>query len=96
MIEYNEKLKNIVEDWETPYISTPQRVGRLEGRQEEVQNFRNSLERQIKRRFPHDVAERHLHLISQADSQTLSMWADNFIDAKNIDEVFAKTCLAHS
>ena len=86
---FNEQFNNTVDDWETPYISTPQKVRIIQGRQD-------TLSRQLKHRFPNDVTPSHLHLINKAGSETLSMWVENIMDAKNIDEVFAETCLAHS
>ena len=59
--------------------------GRQEGRQESLKNI---LDRQIRRRFPHDVTSQHLHLINEADSETLSDWAENLVVANSIDEVF--------
>ncbi len=92
------------QDWDPVYISTFEKVatwrglekglkkglekGRREGRQE---GLRSVLDRQLRRRFPHDVTARHLHLINDADSDALSQWAENFVDAKKIDDVFAAT-----
>ena len=59
--------------------------GKAEGRQEGEASL---LARLLKRRFSHDVTEKYLHLINEADMDTLSMWAENFVDAKNIEEVF--------
>jgi len=66
--------------------------GIKEGRQE---GLRSILDKQIRRRFPHDFTAKHLNLINGADSDTLSMWGENLMDAKNIEEVFASTRLTH-
>ena len=92
-MKYTEDIKDITENWETPYISTPQRVGMILSRKEGISSL---LTKQLKRRFPRELNEGHLHLLAEADSDILLMWAENFVDAKNIDEVFAETCLAHS
>lgn len=66
-------------------------TGRQEGRQEGRQDgFRSMLDKQIRRRFPHDVTAQHLHLINDADSKTLVAWGEKLIDAANIDAVFEK------
>lgn len=63
--------------------------GRAEGRAEGCQEgLKSILERQLKRRFPQDITAHHLNLITNADSDTLSLWGENLMDAKNIDEVF--------
>ena len=92
MMKYTEDIKDITENWETPYISTPQRVGMILSRKEGISSL---LTKQLKRRFPHDVTEHYLHLLEEADSNTLSMWVENLMDAKKIDEVFAETCSTH-
>lgn len=59
--------------------------GLQKGRQESLKNI---LDKQIRRRFPHDVTAQHLHLINEADSDTLSNWAENLVVANSIEEVF--------
>lgn len=63
--------------------------GRLEGKQEGLQEGElNLLIRQLNRRFgPLDAAT--LLRLQQADSDDLEHWADNILDAKTLDEVFA-------
>lgn len=83
MLTYNEQLKEIADEndeWNIPYVSTAERVGMIKG-------SRLFLERQIKHRFPRD-AEKFLHLINDADSNTLSMWGEKLMDAKTIEDVF--------
>ena len=65
---------------------------RQEGRQEGLQKFRSSLDKQLRRRFPHDVTARHLHFINEADSDMLSLWAEKLMDAESVEEVFAQQC----
>ena len=93
------------QDWDPVYVSTFEQVAKIQGREAGLQEgrqegrqegLRSVLDKQLRRRFPHDITTKHLHLINDADSETLSMWAENLMDAKNIDEVFATTRLAHS
>lgn len=89
------------DQWDPVYINTFQQVarieglqegrqeGRQEGLQEGLQKFRASLDKQIRCRFPHEVTAEHLRLINDADSDTLSIWAERLIEAKSIDEVFS-------
>ena len=93
MLKYNEEFtSNIAEDWEKTYISTAQLAGMVKGRQEGEASL---LARQLKRRFSHNITAEHLNLINNADRETLSMWGENLMDAKNLEEVFASTCLSH-
>ncbi|MBX9743233.1 MAG: Yae1 family protein, partial [Chthoniobacterales bacterium] len=63
--------------------------GKAEGIQEgEQKGLRSMLERQLRRRFPNNITNHHLNLINDADRDTLSIWGDNLIDAKRIEEVF--------
>jgi len=83
--------------WDPVYVNTFEQVGMIKGREKGRQEgLRSVLDKQLRRRFPHDITAKHLHLLEKADSDTLAMWAENLMDAKNIDEVFATTHLAHS
>ena len=62
--------------------------GRQEGRQEGLQKFRSLLVKQLERRFPNQITSNHLHLIEEADSESLSLWIERLIDATCIEEVF--------
>lgn len=90
------------EEWDVPYVSMFDQLARLEGKQEGKQEGRQEglqegrqeeirmlLDKQIRRRFPTTVTAKHLHLINEADTDTLALWAEKLIDAKTIDEVFA-------
>jgi hypothetical protein len=46
------------------------------------------LDKQIRRRFPNTVTAEHLHLVNDANADTLALWAEKLIDSKNIEEVF--------
>ena len=50
----------------------------------------------LKSRFPRAVTKKYLDLINKADSETLTLWADKFVDAKNIQDVFSGTKPLHS
>ena len=43
--------------------------------------------RQLKRRF-YKVPANYLKKIKQADAETLLVWSDRILDAKNIEEIF--------
>lgn len=90
MLTYNEQVKEIAEEaaeeWNVPYVSMFDQLARQEGRQEGI---RMLLDRQIRRRFPNTVTAQHLHLINDANADTLALWAEKLIDAQNIEEVFA-------
>ncbi|HLA36063.1 MAG TPA: DUF4351 domain-containing protein, partial [Rhodocyclaceae bacterium] len=59
--------------------------GRQEGRQE---GERIVLQRQLERKFgPLDAGMQQR--LSQADADTVLMWSDRILDARNVDEVFA-------
>ena len=60
-------------------------TGLQEGREE---GCRSLLIKQLNRRFPNGVTDRHLFLIEEADSATLSEWGENLIDSTSIDELF--------
>ena len=60
--------------------------GLQEGRQESEAALLIKL---LKRRFGVDAVERYLIQIRQADSEQLSQWGENFIDAQNIEDVFS-------
>ncbi|MBX9742431.1 MAG: DUF4351 domain-containing protein, partial [Chthoniobacterales bacterium] len=70
---------------ERTLLSGRYKEGLAEGRQEGEAAL---LVRLLKRRFPNDITNHHLNLINDADSDTLSIWAENFVAAKNIEEVF--------
>ncbi|MBX9578227.1 MAG: Rpn family recombination-promoting nuclease/putative transposase [Chthoniobacterales bacterium] len=64
--------------------------GRQEGRQEGLQEGEATLLiKLLKRRFGVDAVERYLMQIRQADSEQLSRWGENFIDAQSIEDVFS-------
>ncbi|MBX9742428.1 MAG: Rpn family recombination-promoting nuclease/putative transposase [Chthoniobacterales bacterium] len=90
MLTYKEKINEIAEDmmeeWDVPYIPSSVKIARIEGRQEGI---RLLLDRQIRRRFPHTVTAQHLHLINDANVETLARWAEKLMDAKKVEEVFA-------
>lgn len=93
MLTYNEQIKIIAqeaaEEWNVPYVSMFDQLARLEGRQEGRQEgIRMLLDKQIRRRFPNTVTAKHLHLINDADTNTLALWAEKLIEAATIDEVF--------
>ena len=104
MLTYKEQIKQMEEGdaavWHTPYVSTFEKVariegrqaglqeGRQEGRQEVLKPVRSLLDRQLRRRFPHQVTAKHLHLVEAADSKTLPIWVENLMEAKTIDDVF--------
>lgn len=59
--------------------------GRQEGRQE---GYRSLLVKQITRRFPNEMADRHLYLIEEADGETLLLWIERLIDAESLEAIF--------
>lgn len=111
MLTYKEQIKQMEEQeatlWETPYVSTFEKVARIEGRRAGLKEGREKglkeglkegykeglksvFDKQLRRRFPYTVTAKHLHLINDADSDTLSIWMEQFVDAQNIEEVFQK------
>ncbi len=63
--------------------------GLVEGEAKGIQKGEAALlERLLKRRFAEAVTQKHLDRLEQADSEMLSRWSENFIDAKNIEAVF--------
>lgn len=52
------------------------------------QGAQQLLVRQLQRRFPHDLTEKALDLISKADSKTLAQWGENLITAEKMEGVF--------
>ncbi len=86
MLTYKEEIQEITDEWEIPYVSTFEKIARIEGRQEGI---RMLVDKQIRRRFPKTVTTQHLHLINKANVDTLACWAEKLIDAKTIEEVFA-------
>ncbi|HLB34375.1 MAG TPA: Rpn family recombination-promoting nuclease/putative transposase [Chthoniobacterales bacterium] len=54
------------------------------------------LSRLLKSRFPRAVTKKYIDLINKADSETLTLWADKFVDAKNIQDVFSGTKPLHN
>jgi len=59
--------------------------GLQEGRQEGASDL---LEKQVRRRFSRTVTAHHLHLIEEADSETLACWGEKLMEAMNIEEIF--------
>lgn len=93
MLTYNEQIKEIAEEaaeeWNIPYVSMFDQLARLEGKQEGLSVFRGFLDKQVRRRFPTTVTAKHLHLINDADADTLNLLAEKLLEAKTIEEVFA-------
>lgn len=63
MITFQEEVKETAQkekwaDWDPVYVSTFEKVAMIKGREESLKNI---LDGQIRRRFPHDVTEQHLH-----------------------------------
>ena len=102
MLTYNEQIQEVAEEWDVPYVSTSVKVAQIKSREEGLktglrkgrqegkqEGIRMMLDRQIRRRFPHTVTARHLHLINDANVETLGLWAEKLIDAKKVEDVFA-------
>ncbi|MBX9743434.1 MAG: hypothetical protein K2W99_07865 [Chthoniobacterales bacterium] len=90
MLIYNEQIQEIAEEWEIPYVPTSVKVAQIKSEEKGwKKGLRNFLDKQIRRRFPHTVTSQHLHLINDADVETLARWAEKLIDAKKVEEVFA-------
>jgi hypothetical protein len=90
MIMFQKEVKETAQkekwaDWDPVYVSTFEKVAMIKGREESLKHI---IDKQIRRRFPHDVTSQYLHLINEADSDTLSNWADNLFTANSIDDVF--------
>ncbi|MBX9742046.1 MAG: hypothetical protein K2W99_00670 [Chthoniobacterales bacterium] len=98
MLTYKEKVNeianeaddDIMEEWDVPYVPSSVKIARIEGEQKGI---RMMLDKLIRRRFPHTVTAKHLHLINDADATTLTCWAERLIDAKTVDEVFATSAV---
>ena len=101
MNEYNDQTNKLAEIYDAPYISTAQQViiksreeGLKKGRKEGIQKGRQEgeatlLSRLLKSRFPRAVTKKYIDLINKADSDTLTLWADKFVNAKSIQDVFS-------
>lgn len=63
--------------------------GRQSGVLEGIQKGEASLLiKLLNRRFPNDLTDRHLYLIHEADTETLSEWGESLINAECIEDVF--------
>jgi predicted transposase/invertase (TIGR01784 family) len=76
------------------FIQDGRKLGRQEGRKEgleqgRLESLRNTLDRQLRRRFPTRVTAAHLHRINEADADSLAQWAENLVVADAIEEVFS-------
>ena len=100
MIEYNLTIKEIEEKKHMNFVTTPQRVGRIEGFKKGLeQGLEQGLEtglqkgeaalltRQLQRRF-HHLPNDYLTQIEQADADTLLLWGERIFDAATLEEVF--------
>jgi hypothetical protein len=54
-----------------------------------LESLRNTLDRQLRRRFPTKVTAKHLHRINKANVDSLAQWAENLVVADAIEEVFS-------
>lgn len=85
MVEYNQAIKQIEEEKNVEFITTPQRVGRMEGFQ---QGETAILTRLLQCRF-HHIPANYLEMIRQADAETLLVWAERILNATSLEEVFS-------
>lgn len=97
MINYQKQIKEIEEELGVTFVSSAERVGVMKGLKEGIQQGMQQgeaslLKRLLQRRFADCFTKKYLHLLEQADCNTLSQWAENLLDAKTIDDVFKETC----
>ncbi|HVV68159.1 MAG TPA: DUF4351 domain-containing protein [Gammaproteobacteria bacterium] len=96
VIKYNETLKEIEEEKQVDFITTPERVGIQKGIQQGFQQgLKTGLQkgeaalliRLLQHRF-HHLPSNYLTRIQQADSNTLLIWGERVLDANTLEEVF--------
>jgi hypothetical protein len=88
MVKYYEVLKQIEEERQVQFITTPERVGFQKGLEKGLQKGEATLlTRLLERRFRH-IPSKYLARIQQADVNALLVWGDRMFDAKTLDEVF--------
>lgn len=70
------------------FITMPERVGMMKGFKQGLQKGESAmLIRLLQHRF-HYIPSDYLELIYQADAETLLIWAESFIDAISLEEIF--------
>ncbi len=96
VVQYNQTLKQIEEERKVQFITTPERVGRMEGFKEGLETgIQKGLKegeatiliRQLQRRFG-QIPPKYLAQIQQSDVDTLLMWCERVLDATTLEEVF--------
>lgn len=88
-MQYHKEVKKLEEEMGVSYITTAERIGREQGRQEGMQRGEGTvLKSLLKCKFGATIPQAYLSRIDAADEQTLLKWAERCLNASTLKDVF--------